>query len=141
MKDICKINLHGMRIHVFTIILCLSCIATSGVAQHQSKIDKWLKILQSSKNDTVKLDALNNLGFAGDDYGLLSKQYIAEALQLSSLLRLKNEKAFALLNQSFVFNKTGKYDSSLLNILKANQIYNGKDSVLHARFYAGIILH
>ena len=136
MKDICKINLHGMRIHVFTIILCLSCIATSGVAQHQSKIDKWLEILQSSKNDTVKLDALNNLGFAGDDYGLLSKQYIAEALQLSSLLRLKNEKAFALLNQSFVFNKTGKYDSSLLNILKANQIYNGKDSVLHARFYA-----
>lgn len=105
-------------------------------AQKSQTIEHLQKIANSTKNDSAKAAALNQLGFEGDDYGLDGKKFTEEGLKLSTKLNIKSEKAIALLNQSQIFSKKGKYDSALIAIQKAQELYPKKDSIKHASFYS-----
>ena len=118
-----------------SVIFLLSC-SLFVQAQHSGVKDSLLNLLKTTESDSIKLAALNQLGFEADDYGLRGEQYTRDGLALSSKLNLGTEKAKVKLNQSLLWIKSGKYDSALLNIQSAYELYPGKDSIKHSSFYA-----
>ncbi len=105
-------------------------------AQQNLEINRLLQVLATTKNDNVKAATLNQLGFMGKDYGFDAKKFAREGLLLSTKIGNRAEQAIAHLNLSQIFNEAGKYDSALLAIEQAQELFPEKDSVNHASFYA-----
>lgn len=105
-------------------------------SQKMDRVNRLLEIVESTKEDSLKASALNELGFMGNDFGLNENLYTKKGLELSSKLNLKSEMALAQLNRSQMFSESGKYDSALLAIQKAQELVPKIDSLKIASFYA-----
>ena len=118
----------------FFLLLC--CLWADALLAQEVSIQRLSVIVKTAKSDSTKAVMLNRLGFAGNDYGLDGAAFTREALQLSFRLGIDTEKAIALLNQSQLLAEKGRYDSALLAIEQAKELYPYVDTTQSLSFFA-----
>lgn len=117
---------------IFFIIFWLSGFC---FGQNIEAVDRLLKLSNSTENDSLKVAALNQLGFVGNDYGLKAENFTKEALALSRNLNIKTEMANAYLNLSYSIGEKRRFDSALILIQKAQDLIPKNDSAKLTSFY------
>jgi len=103
------------------------------------EMEEWISYTKNHKDDSLKAAYLNDLGLIASDYALDEKVYVDEALHLSEKLNITTEKAKALLLRGILQTKQARYDSALINILNAKDLFAKRnvpaDIPLHSLYY------
>jgi two-component system NtrC family sensor kinase len=107
------------------LLLLLNCFSTS--AQNDSlKIDSLKQVLQTQKDDTNKVNTLNEfaIAFSQNSDDLKSRQTATEALALSEKINFKKGQAAAYSNigNSYVFSADHNFSEALKNFNAALKI-------------------
>ena len=100
-----------------------------GFTQNQPAIDSLKQIITVSKEDTIKINALYEIG---DQYQYLlldsALSYFTKALELSDITDSKRLKASCLRQIGIVYETKGLYDKALETYFKALDAYEEMDN-------------
>jgi len=108
------------------ILLCFISISINQLchAQNQNKIDSLLQVLKTSKEDSNKVNTINQLGkeyaFAGN-YSE-SRKYSSDAMQLTEKIKFEKGKIQAYLHTGFTHFYEGNYPEALKQYSEALSI-------------------
>lgn len=119
-----------------SIVLFIFIGINIGAYGQESSVYNLEQVIKTTTNDSLKAAAMNRLAFAGNDYGFDAKSYVDSAYWLGDKRNIRTEKAKALLIKSEQFSAGAKYDSALIQINKALEIFPHTDSLKQAHFYA-----
>ena len=118
----------------FPLLLLMMLFTGFSMTGQTPHVDELLQQVKNRPDDSTKVALLNRLSFLGNDYGLNAKEFNEKALQLSSRLKLKKEKAKAILIRSTFWAAEGKPDSVLILIEESQKMYPIKDAAKQADY-------
>ncbi|HEY4876592.1 MAG TPA: ATP-binding protein [Puia sp.] len=101
------------------ISLCLVFFLFPFISHAQNNtIDSLQKILQTQKDDTNKVNALNDLSwaFGKKNDNKKASRYIDEAISLAENINYKKGEAFAYMHKAVIYELSQLYDSALKNL-------------------------
>ncbi|MEP7171060.1 MAG: tetratricopeptide repeat protein, partial [Bacteroidota bacterium] len=133
-----------MKKSAFTITL--SCLLFQLFAQTQSKIDSLETVLKTSKEDTTKVNVLNNLSWElinTAEYAK-AKQYADDALAIAEKINFKKGTANAYGNIGIIYYNQGNYPDALKNYfaaLKIREEMGGKKGIAACYNNIGLIYY
>lgn len=113
-----------MKKTISLLLLLSACLFSQQSFSQQSKIDSLLQVLKTSKEDSNKVNTINQLGreyaFAGE-YDV-SRKYSSDAMQLSEKTKFEKGKIQAFMHTGFTYFYEGNYPVALKQYSEALSI-------------------
>ena len=117
-----------IKTYILYFVLCTVCfpfivVAQQGAHEIQSRVDSLKIILETSKNDTSKVNVLNKLSFELNySDAALAEEYALQALSIGKELNFNKGELEAYYNLGLIYKNIGKFDLSMENCKRSIEI-------------------